>query len=135
VRPSDVLNTNKKAHTGEKAKLRETEALDLVTLELNDEKLTVGRERHRFCDPLSDPGVSRYVPLWRCHCLGTMKRRNRTRCQASLRRFGVLGKVEVDQRQYILTSPAVAGGLLATGDMASYAKGLSICGSGTVVVF
>jgi hypothetical protein len=46
----------------------------------------------------------------------------------------VLSRVEVDQRQYILGSPSVAGGLLATGDMTSYVKGSLTCGSGTIVV-
>jgi len=55
VHSSDVL-----ASAGEQAKLKETEAL-----ELNGKGLTVGRERHRFYDPLFDPRVPKHVPLWR----------------------------------------------------------------------
>ena len=45
----------------------------------------------------------------------------------------VLSRVEVDQR-HILGGPIVAGGLMATGDMTSYIKGLSTCTSGVIVV-
>jgi len=62
VHSSDILNANQKASTGEQVKLGETEALDLVTLESNDKELTVGRERHKFCDPLFDPRVLKHIP-------------------------------------------------------------------------
>jgi len=61
VHSSDVLNANKKASAGEQARLKETEAFDLVTLELNDKELTVRRERHMFCDPFGSR-VPKHVP-------------------------------------------------------------------------
>jgi len=60
VHSSDILNANQKAST-EQAKLGETGALDLVTLESNDKELTVGRERHKFCNSLFDPRVLKHV--------------------------------------------------------------------------
>jgi len=50
---------------GEQAKLKETEAPDPVTPKLNGKELTVGRGRHKFCNPLFDHRVLMHVPLWR----------------------------------------------------------------------
>jgi len=51
----DTLNAKKAKH-------KEIEVLDLVTLELNVKGLTVGRERHMFCVPLFDPRVLKNGP-------------------------------------------------------------------------
>ena len=55
--------TKKGAFAAEKAKLKEIEALDLVMLEFNGKEVTVGKERHRLCDPLFDPRVLKHVPV------------------------------------------------------------------------
>lgn len=44
-----------KASAAEQARAREIEALDLITVQFQDHSLTVGKERHRFCEPLFDP--------------------------------------------------------------------------------
>ena len=43
-------------------------------------------------------------------------------------------RIEANQRQYILGSLGVAGGLLVTGDATSHVKGLSICGTEIIVL-
>lgn len=48
-----------KASAAEQARARELEALDLVTLDFKEKQVTVGRERHRFLDPLFDPNLLR----------------------------------------------------------------------------
>ena len=44
-----------KASAAEQARAREIEALDLITVQFQGHSLTVGKERHRFCEPLFDP--------------------------------------------------------------------------------
>ena len=44
-----------KASAAEQARAREIEALDLITVQFQEHSLTVGKERHRFCEPLFDP--------------------------------------------------------------------------------
>lgn len=48
---------NAKASAAEQARAKEIEALDLVTTEFEEKEITLGRERHRFLDPLFDPSV------------------------------------------------------------------------------
>lgn len=48
---------NQKASAAEQARAREIEALDLVTVEFEGKEVTVGKERHRFCEPIFDPAV------------------------------------------------------------------------------
>lgn len=43
-----------KANAAERERAREIEALDLVQTQFGDLTLTLGKERHRFCDPLFD---------------------------------------------------------------------------------
>lgn len=44
-----------KASAAEQARAREIEAMDLITVQFQQRSLTVGKERHRFCEPLFDP--------------------------------------------------------------------------------
>ena len=116
---------SQKASAAEQAKLREIEALDLISVEFNGKEVTVGKERHRFCDPLFDPRVLKHVPGLEATLFGhgeKEKERNPVLSVSEAASY-VLGRTEVDQRQYILGSPNAAGGLLATGDMTSYIKG------------
>jgi actin-related protein 9 len=46
-----------KATAAELARAKEIEALDLVTVELGEKSVTIGKDRHRFCEPLFDPKV------------------------------------------------------------------------------
>lgn len=137
---------SQKASAAELAKLKEIEALDLITVEFNGKEVTVGKERHRFCDPLFDPRVLKHVPGLHTTIFGGCDRettmfgyseremdRNPV-LSVSEAAWHVLSRVEVDQRQYILGSPSAAGGLLATGDMTSYIKGSSMRSSGESIV-
>src|SRR5882762_1857799 len=48
-----------KASAAEQARAREIEALDLVTIQFKNHSITLGKERHRFCEPLFDPSLLR----------------------------------------------------------------------------
>lgn len=50
---------NAKASAAEQARAREIEALDLITINFQEKEVTLGRERHRFLDPLFEPSVLR----------------------------------------------------------------------------
>jgi actin-related protein 9 len=101
-----------KASAAEQARAREIEALDLVTVEFRGHSLTLGRERHRFCEPLFDPSL--------LNGLYGVESRNATRNTWSLQDAvgHAVGQTEVDQRQYIL------GGLFVTGELTKHVKGL-----------
>ena len=43
------------ASAAEQAHAQEIEALDLITVPFRDHSLTLGKERHCFCEPLFDP--------------------------------------------------------------------------------
>ncbi|THH29515.1 hypothetical protein EUX98_g4662 [Antrodiella citrinella] len=74
---------NAKASAAEQARAREIEALDLVTIQFKDMSLTLGKERHRFCEPLFDPALLSILP----------------------------GQVEPDYRQYVWQGLLVTGEL------------------------
>lgn len=116
---------NQKASAAEQAKFKEIEALDLITVEFNGKELTIGKERHRFCDPLFDPRVLKHVPGLEATLFGHSEKEKELHPVLSVSEAAshVLSRTEVDQRQYILGSPHATGGLLATGDMTSYVKG------------
>ncbi|TFK51660.1 actin-like ATPase domain-containing protein [Heliocybe sulcata] len=101
---------NAKATAAEQAKMREIEAMDLV--EIKDwewdgkaREVVVGRERHRFCEPLFDPKVAKKdtkTDLW------------------SLQEVigAAVQRADIEQRQYVW------GGLFVTGEFAKYIKGM-----------
>jgi actin-related protein 9 len=101
--------------------LKEIEALDLVTIEFAGKELTVGKERHRFCDPLFDPRVLRNIPG-----LQTSGTDEKPQLSISETAGHSIGRTEVDQRQYMLGSPLAAGGIFFTGDITNYVKGVFI---------
>ncbi|KAF9477757.1 actin-related protein [Pholiota conissans] len=53
---------NSKATVAEQARAREIEALDLITVQFREHSLTIGKERHRFCEPLFDPTLLAGIP-------------------------------------------------------------------------
>lgn len=128
---------NQKASAAEQAKFKEIEALDLITLEFNGKEVTVGKERHRFCDPLFDPRVLKHVPGLEATLFGHREKEKDVRPVLSVSEAAshVLSRTEVDQRQYILGSPNAAGGLVAAGDMTSYIKGGFIRGLEISITF
>lgn len=46
-----------KATAAERERAREIEAMDLIQIQWNDLTLTLGKERHRFCEPLFDSSL------------------------------------------------------------------------------
>ena len=126
---------NQEASAAEQAKLKEIEALDLIIIEFNSKEVAVGKERHRFCDPLFDPRVLKHVTGLEATSFGHSEKEKEQNPVLSVSEaaWRVLSGVEVDQRQHILGSPIVAGGLPATGDMTSYIKGLPTYTSGVIV--
>jgi len=104
-----------KASAAEQARAREIEALDLITVQFRGHSLTLGKERHRFCEPLYDPslldGISGIVhpnldaekPLPLQDAVGNS-----------------VNQAEVDQRQYIWQ------GLFVTGDITRHVKGIGV---------
>ncbi len=104
---------NAKAQPTEQARAKELEALDLVMTEFKGKELTLGKERHRFCEPLFDPTLLDGVP-------GIQLRGD-----ADLRRpiqvavGEAVSKTDVDQRAYIWQ------GLFVTGEITNQMKGTS----------
>ena len=101
-----------KASAAEQARAREIEALDLITVQFREHSLTLGKERHRFTEPLYDPslldGISGIANL----NLGAEKPLPLQDAVGNL-----VNQVEVDQRQYIWQ------GLFVTGDITRHVKG------------
>ncbi|KAA1468786.1 actin-like ATPase domain-containing protein [Dentipellis sp. KUC8613] len=104
-----------KASAAEQARAREIEALDLVTVQFRGKELTLGKERHRFCEPLFDPNL--LTPIEGAE---ELQRRAKEGLFMPLHQAvgHAVGQAEVDIRQYIY------GGLLVTGDIASHVKGI-----------
>ncbi|KAF8634661.1 hypothetical protein AX17_004130 [Amanita inopinata Kibby_2008] len=103
-----------KASAAEQARAREIEALDLVTVQFREQSVTLGKERHRFCEPLFDPLLLRGVP-------GVTPKSNLGLPLSLQEVVGhAVGQTEIDQRQYIWQ------GLFVTGDITRRVKGLGI---------
>lgn len=100
-----------RASATEQARAREKEAMDLVTVEFQGKSLTLGKERHRFCEPLFDPTLLEGI-------LGH-KTKSLDEKPVPLQDAVALAinQTEIDQRQYIW------GGLFVTGDVTRYVKG------------
>jgi actin-related protein 9 len=105
-----------KASAAEQARAKEIEALDLVTVEFRGKEVTLGKERHRFCEPLFDLNLL---------ALGQDAGLDQ---HASPEGDGMLMALQdavghavrltdVDQRQYIWH------GLMVTGDVVTHVKG------------
>lgn len=112
-----------KATAAEQARAREIEALDLVTLQFRGQELTLGRERHRFCEPLFDEGILKMVWERQRNGFGADGKAGTDAALVMPLQTAVghaVGQAEVDQRPYIF------GGVLVTGEIASYVKGPSI---------
>jgi actin-related protein 9 len=118
---------NAKATAAERARARELEALDLVTLQFRGQELTLGKERHRFCDPLFSPGVLQGVPEGPGSMLPLAQRLAKANVDSPAQLTSLqdlvghaVGLVDVDQRQYIYQ------GLFVTGAICAQVKGLSL---------
>ncbi|KAH7911050.1 actin family [Hygrophoropsis aurantiaca] len=102
-----------KASAAEQARAKEIEAMDLVTVQFRDHSLTIGKERHRFCEPLFDPTLLRTLP----RSPGVEISEERVMPLQDAVGTSVL-QTEVDQRQYIWQ------GLFVTGDLTNHVKGI-----------
>ena len=61
IESNQKKRATQKASAAEQARAREIEALDLITFDFKDKQVTLGRERHRFLDPLFDPTLLRDI--------------------------------------------------------------------------
>lgn len=98
-----------KASAAEQARAREIEALDLVTITFREHSLTLGKERHRFCEPLFDPTLLKGLP-------GQISDAERSLPLQEAVGLSV-GQADIDQRQSIWS------GLLVTGDLTRHIRG------------
>ena len=88
------------------------EALDLVATEFRGKELTLGKERHRFCEPLFDPALLDGVP-------GVKDKEPKDlRLPLQTAVGEAVAKTEVDQRNYIWQ------GLFVTGAITNHIKGM-----------
>ena len=124
---------NAKASAAEQARAREIEALDLATIEFEGKEVTVGKERHRFCEPLLDPAVVAGLGLERfgASTSTTVARGEEglpalqwgeggPRVESLQDAVGrAVGQADFDLRQYLWQ------GLFVTGDVTRFVKGMS----------
>ncbi|OAX38980.1 actin-related protein [Rhizopogon vinicolor AM-OR11-026] len=101
-----------KASAAEQARAREIEALDLVTVQFRDHSITLGKERHRFCEPLFDPTLLNGLSVERAEPY-----EGRILPLQEAVGFAVR-QADVAQRQYIWQ------GLFVTGDLTNHVKGI-----------
>ncbi|KAH7926438.1 actin-like ATPase domain-containing protein [Leucogyrophana mollusca] len=101
-----------KASAAEQARAKEIEAMDLVTVQFREHSLTIGKERHRFCEPLFDPTLLKAFsrPESEVSSEDAMPLQDAVGTSVS--------QTEVDQRQYIWQ------GLFVTGDLTNHVKGI-----------
>lgn len=101
-----------KASAAEQARAREIEALDLINLQFRGYSVTVGKERHRFCEPLFDPHL--LLGLY-----GTAPADPTAERPLPIQDVvgHAISQTDVDQRQYLWQ------GLLVTGDITRHVKG------------
>jgi hypothetical protein len=105
-----------KASAAEQARAKEIEALDLVTVEFRGKEVTLGKERHRFCEPLFDLnllslGDDATLDQYASPEVDGMLMSLQDAVSHAVR------LADVDQRQYIWH------GLMVTGDVATHVKG------------
>ena len=102
---------NAKASAAELARAKEIEALDLVTIQLGEKSLTLGKERHRFCEPLFDPSLLKAIP-------GLPRNSAEESIRSLQSAVGhAVALTDVDSRQYIWQ------GLFVTGELTNHIKG------------
>jgi actin-related protein 9 len=105
-----------KASAAEQARAKEIEALDLVTIEFRGKEVTLGKERHRFCEPFFDLNIR---ALGEGAALDEHASPEGDGLRMTLHDAvnHAVRLTDVDQRQYIWH------GLIVTGDIATHVKG------------
>ncbi|KAG6910239.1 hypothetical protein DXG01_012374 [Tephrocybe rancida] len=112
-----------KASAAEQARAREIEALDLLTVQFREHSLTLGKERHRLCEPLFDPTLLSGLP-------GTPPVSNAVRPLPLQEAVGiVVGQADIDLRQ------SLWAGLVVTGDLTRHVRGIGIALQSRVAPF
>lgn len=110
-----------KANAAEQARAKEIEALDLLTVEFRGHSLTLGKERHRFYEPLFDPALLDKIP-------GNENRSKSDGCQPLQSTVAhAVRLLDLDQRPYVWS------GLFVTGDITRHVRGernVSVQGGG-----
>ena len=97
-----------KASAAEQARAKEIEALDLITVQFRDKSITLGKERHRFCEPLFQPSVLSALPGYSSS--GSLQEAINL----------AVKQVDIDLRQYLWP------GVFVTGLVTKKVKGLSL---------
>lgn len=98
-----------KASAAEQARAREIEALDLVKIQFQERFITLGKERHRFCEPLFDPSLLRGLKEIDIGAEQPKPVQDAVGHAVAL--------ADVDLRQYIWA------GLFVTGELTNHVKG------------
>ncbi|KAF5362059.1 hypothetical protein D9756_002600 [Leucocoprinus leucothites] len=112
-----------KATAAELARAREIEALDLITVQFAEHSLTLGKERHRMCEPLFDPTLMKNLD-------GLPSREGDDLCRPLQELVAhAVNLTDADQRIYIW------GGLLVTGDVTRYVRGIGFALQSRLVPF
>ncbi|KAF7294506.1 hypothetical protein MKEN_01443200 [Mycena kentingensis (nom. inval.)] len=118
-----------KASAAEQARAREIEALDLITVQFRDHSLTLGKERHRFCEPLFDPSLLRLVPPSLMTVSGHPASTGVLPWPLQEAAGHAVLQTEVDSRKYIWE------GLFVTGEITQHVKGIGIALESRVAPF
>jgi len=115
-----VIESNLKKKTAQskpteadKKREREIEAMDLITVQFRDRSLTIGKERHRFCEPLFDPSLLAGLDV--ANTLNADDNKPLLTLQEAV--GNAVNQTDVDQRQYIWQ------GLFVTGDITRHVRG------------
>jgi actin-related protein 9 len=107
-----------KASAAEQARAKEIEALDLVTVEFRGKEVTLGKERHRFCEPLFDKNLLNIGDGLPPDEHGSPEGDADAMLMTLQDAVGhAVRLTDVEQRQYIWH------GLMVTGDVVTYVKG------------
>lgn len=105
-----------KASAAEQARAKEIEALDLITVEFRGKEVTLGKERHRFCEPLFDLNLLSHGDSTTLDEHASPEGDGMPMTLQDAINHAVR-LADVDQRQYIWL------GLMVTGDVATHVKG------------
>jgi actin-related protein 9 len=99
---------SQKQSAEQQARAREIEAMDLITVQFRGHSIVLGKERHRFCEPLFDPTL-----------VGKGDNSDTVVLYLSLQEAvaRAIRQADVDHRQYIWQ------GVLVTGDLTKTVKG------------
>ena len=107
-----------KASAAEQARAKEIEALDLITVEFRGKEVTLGKERHRFCEPLFDTNLLSHGDNTTLYEHASPEGEGDGMPMTLQEAVNHAVRIaDVDQRQYIWL------GLMVTGDVATHVKG------------